>query len=126
MRFKYAHKGRAYMEPDRRIWLLIKHAASLNGIKQDYLLANALLLCLEDQRKALGEVYEQVYEATQQGEFARKYRKKKVEDVKETVEEGDPVPRLVAQYRLDGWTDQQIMQELSLEKLPDVKIEDMG
>ncbi len=97
----HAHKGRAFMEPDRRIVELIRSAAVIHGMKQDEVLANALLACFEDEKEGpLKKAYQDVEKALKAGEFLRKQYKR---DKKTVIEEGKPVVATALEEDFKPW-----------------------
>ena len=79
MRLKgyHPHKGRAFLEPDVRVAEFVRAAAVCHHMKQDEVLASALLLCFEDEKEGpLKGVYEKLYLALHTGELKRKQFKR--------------------------------------------------
>lgn len=73
----HPHKGRAFLEPDRRIVELVRSAAVIHGLKQDEIMANALLACFEDEKDGpLKLQYDAVAKALKGGELKRKQYKR--------------------------------------------------
>ena len=70
-----AHRGKAWLEPDRRTWRLLSDAARLLRMKQDRILANGLLTVLAEHKDALAGSYNALYAAVEAGEFDRKGKK---------------------------------------------------
>lgn len=88
----HPHKGRAFLEPDRRIVELVRSAAVIHGMKQDEIIANALLACFEDEKEGpLKKAYDEVAKAMKAGEFQRKQYKREPRKTITVIEEGKPV-----------------------------------
>lgn len=73
----HPHKGRAFLEPDVRVADFIRCAAVSQRLKQDEIMAAALLLCFEDEKEGpLKSAYEKLYLAFHSGELKRKQFKR--------------------------------------------------
>ena len=88
----FPHKGRGYLELDRRLVLLFSIAARRHGVKQDELFAAMLLDHFEDEKALYGSDYVAVEKALRTGELARKNAKNKLAHIAAPIEADNLTP----------------------------------